>query len=76
MLPGDYHLLVGQDTRIEQQFRSTIIQALGWSIAITLLGCLERHKRWDDAHILAGRMEALLARLGHPERRLPPRVRV
>ena len=37
VLPGDYHLLVGQDTRIEQQFRTTIVQALGWSIAITLL---------------------------------------
>lgn len=30
------------------------------SVAITLLGCLERHKRWDDAQLLAGRMEALL----------------
>lgn len=30
------------------------------STAITLLGCLERHKRWDDAHLLAGKMEALL----------------
>jgi signal transduction histidine kinase len=37
VLPGNYHLLVGQDTRIEQQFRNTIIRALGWSIAITLL---------------------------------------
>jgi signal transduction histidine kinase len=36
-LPGDYHLLVGQDTRTEQQFRSTIVQALGWSVAITLV---------------------------------------
>lgn len=30
------------------------------STAITLLGCLERHKRWDDAQLLAGKMEALL----------------
>jgi signal transduction histidine kinase len=36
-LPGDYHLLVGQDTRAEQQFRDTIVQALGWSVAITLV---------------------------------------
>src|SRR5262249_49331560 len=36
-LPGDYHLLVGQDTRTEQQFRSTIVQAIGWSVAITLV---------------------------------------
>ena len=31
------------------------------SSAITLMGCLERHKRWDDAALLAGRMEAMLA---------------
>ena len=31
------------------------------SAAITLLGCLERHKRWDDAQLLAGKMLALLA---------------
>jgi ATP/maltotriose-dependent transcriptional regulator MalT/DNA-binding SARP family transcriptional activator len=30
------------------------------SAAITLLGCLERHKRWDDAQLLAERMEAML----------------
>lgn len=30
------------------------------SAAITLLGLLERHKRWDEAQLLAGRMEALL----------------
>ena len=30
------------------------------STAITLLGCLERHKRWDDAQLLASKMEALL----------------
>ena len=30
------------------------------SIAITLLGCLERAKRWDDAELLANRMEAML----------------
>ena len=29
------------------------------STAITLLGCLERHKRWDDAQLLASKMEAL-----------------
>ncbi|MEO8847184.1 MAG: BTAD domain-containing putative transcriptional regulator [Casimicrobiaceae bacterium] len=28
--------------------------------AVTLLGCLERHKRWDEAQLLAGRMEAML----------------
>lgn len=31
------------------------------SVAVTLLGCLERDKRWDDAQLLADRMEALLA---------------
>ena len=31
------------------------------SIAISLLGCLERRKRWDDAQWLAARMESLLA---------------
>ena len=31
------------------------------STAITLLGCLERHKRWDEATLLAGKMESLLA---------------
>ena len=30
------------------------------SVAITLLGCLERDKRWSDAQLLASRMEALL----------------
>ena len=30
------------------------------SAAITLLGCLERHKRWDDAQWLAGQMQALI----------------
>ena len=30
------------------------------SAAITLLGCLERHKRWDAALLLAGKMEALV----------------
>ena len=30
------------------------------SVAITLLGCLERAKRWDDAEVLAQRMEAML----------------
>jgi DNA-binding SARP family transcriptional activator len=30
------------------------------SVAITLLGCLERAKRWDDAEVLAHRMEAML----------------
>ncbi len=30
-------------------------------VAITLLGCLERHKRWDDAQLLAARMEAMIA---------------
>ena len=30
------------------------------STAITLLGCLERHKRWDDAQLLVGKMETLL----------------
>jgi LuxR family maltose regulon positive regulatory protein len=30
------------------------------SVAISLLGCLERRKRWDDAQWLAGRIEALL----------------
>jgi len=30
------------------------------SAAITLLGCLERHKRWDDAQWLAGEMQALI----------------
>ena len=30
------------------------------SVAITLLGCLERAKRWDDAELLAHRMEAML----------------
>ena len=34
------------------------------STAITLLGCLERHKRWDDAQLLAGKMESLLASPG------------
>lgn len=29
------------------------------SVAITLLGCLERHKRWGDAQLLAGKMESL-----------------
>ena len=28
--------------------------------AVTLLGCLERHKRWDEAHLLAGKMESML----------------
>lgn len=31
------------------------------SVAVSLLGCLERRKRWDDAQWLAGRIEALLA---------------
>lgn len=31
------------------------------SAAITLLGCLERDKRWDAAQLLADRMQALLA---------------
>jgi LuxR family maltose regulon positive regulatory protein len=31
------------------------------SVAITLLGCLERDKRWDAAQLLADRMEAMLA---------------
>ena len=31
------------------------------SASITLLGCLERRKHWDDAAWLAGRMETLLA---------------
>jgi len=30
------------------------------SVAVTLLGCLERAKRWDDAEMLAERMEAML----------------
>jgi hypothetical protein len=30
------------------------------SVAITLLGCLERAKRWDDAELLAHKMEAML----------------
>lgn len=30
------------------------------SAAITLLGCLERDKRWDDAQLLADKMEAML----------------
>ena len=30
------------------------------SVAITLLGCLERDKRWDDAQLVADRMEAML----------------
>ncbi len=41
------------------------------SIAITLLGCLERHKRWDDALLLAGRMEALL-----DSERIGPRLKI
>ena len=31
------------------------------SIAVSLLGCLERRKHWDDARWLAGQMESLLA---------------
>ena len=30
------------------------------STAVTLLGCMERHKRWGDAPLLAGRMQGLL----------------
>ena len=41
------------------------------SVAITLLGCLERHKRWDDALLLAGRMEALLE-----SERIGPRLKI
>jgi ATP/maltotriose-dependent transcriptional regulator MalT/DNA-binding SARP family transcriptional activator len=40
-------------------------------LAITLLGCLERDKRWDDAASLADRMQALLA-----SQRLGPRIRI
>jgi ATP/maltotriose-dependent transcriptional regulator MalT/DNA-binding SARP family transcriptional activator len=41
------------------------------SVAITLLGCLERHKRWDEAQLLAARMEAMLE-----SPRLGPRLRI
>lgn len=41
------------------------------SVAITLLGCLERDKRWDDALLLAGRMEAMLE-----SPNLGPRVKI
>ena len=41
------------------------------SAAITLLGCLERHKRWDAAQLLAGKMEALL---GSPH--VGPRLKI
>lgn len=36
VLPGDYHLLVGQDTRAQERFESAVIDVLIWSVAITL----------------------------------------
>jgi LuxR family transcriptional regulator, maltose regulon positive regulatory protein len=41
------------------------------SVAITLLGCLERDKRWRDAELLAGRMEAMLGSAG-----IGPRLKI
>lgn len=41
------------------------------SLGISLLGCLERHKRWPDAERLAAVMQALLA-----APRLGPRLRI
>jgi signal transduction histidine kinase len=36
VLPGGYHLLVGQDMRTQERFRRAIVEALIWSVAITL----------------------------------------
>lgn len=41
------------------------------SAGITLLGCLERHKRWDQATIVASHMEAMLI-----SPRLGPRIKI
>ena len=35
-LPGDYHLLVGQDTRAQERFEAVIVNVLIWSEAIAL----------------------------------------
>ena len=37
ILPGQFRLLVGRDTYQRRQFRRTVIEALGWSLAATLL---------------------------------------
>ena len=36
VLPGGYHLLVGQDMRTQERFRRAIVVALIWSVAVTL----------------------------------------
>jgi len=36
-LPGGYRLLVGQDTRAQERFQTAIVEALVWSLAITLV---------------------------------------
>ncbi len=37
VLRGGYRLLVGRDARARTRFRETILQALGWSVAATVL---------------------------------------
>lgn len=36
-LPGGYRLLVGQDMRAQERFQTAIVEALVWSLAITLV---------------------------------------
>jgi signal transduction histidine kinase len=36
-LPGDYHLLVGQDTRAQERFQEAIFRVFLWATAITLI---------------------------------------
>ncbi len=36
VLPGGYHLLVGQDTRAEERFQAAMIEVFAWSLAVVL----------------------------------------
>jgi signal transduction histidine kinase len=73
-LAGDYHLLVGIDTRTQDRFRRAVIQALIWSIVATLglgLGVGVLMSRRTLARLEAINQAAERVRRGEVKHRMP-----